>query len=62
MMFWNEENVNLYLVWIRMVGGDYLKKAYQKEDEAIFLKEQMIRKGYHKVWIQNIEIKKEKVE
>ena len=58
-MFQNKKKIKLWLVWFKCVGGDYLKKIYQKETEATQMKTQL-EKTYLLVWIQKIIIKKKK--
>ncbi|MFW9873871.1 MAG: hypothetical protein ACFFG0_12255 [Candidatus Thorarchaeota archaeon] len=60
-MFWNEKEITIYLVWQRLAGGDYLKKIYQKKEEAEFKKKQLIERGYGRTWIQELKFTKEEI-
>jgi hypothetical protein len=58
-MFFRNNKVKLYLVWVNLVGGDYLKKIYQKREEAEYMIEKLKERNYSRHWIQEIEIIKE---
>jgi hypothetical protein len=60
-MFFNKKKITLYLVWQNLVGGDYLKKIYQKREEAEYMVCRLKDKKYKRVWIQELEVIKEEM-